>query len=111
MKLMHGYQDRGHDHGTHAICTEDGDPLEMTSENVQRIVNLWNFADMGKDELIERNRLLTDIVLSAVALKLNIEHGFPPNLHALKRDLDTWSRRFGGVIHESQAAKETQNGN
>ena len=55
------------------------------------------------EELEERNRMLSDIALSAVALKLNIEHGFKPSLHALNRDLDAFQRRFGGVNarHES----------
>jgi hypothetical protein len=105
VKLMHGYLDRGHGHGTHAICAEDGTPLEMTAENVERIVNLWNFADVSKEELAERNRILSDIALSAVALKLNIEHGFPPHLHALERDLAAFSARFGGAIVKSGAAK------
>lgn len=49
------------------------------------------------EELVERNQMLSDIALSAIALKLNIEHGFPPSLHALQRDLDAFHRRFGGV--------------
>lgn len=53
---------------------------------------------MSKEELLERNRLLTDIALSALALKINIEHGFPPALHALNRDLAAFERRFGGLI-------------
>jgi hypothetical protein len=54
-------------------------------------------------EILERNRMLSDIALSAVALKLNIEHGGKPYLHALKRDLDAFSRRFGDqdAGHES----------
>jgi len=34
------------------------------------------------------NRQLREIALSAVALKIAIEHGFKPNLEALNRDLD-----------------------
>ena len=50
------------------------------------------------EELLERNRMLSDIALSAVALKLNIENGFPPHLHALNRDLAAFSARFGGIV-------------
>lgn len=110
-KLMHGYMDRGLGHGTHAICNEEGDPLEMTAENVERIVNLWNLADASKDELVERNRLLTDIALSAVCLKLNIENGFPPHLHALNRDLGAWAQRFGGIIHDDGTGEEKRSRN
>lgn len=105
MKLLHGYLDRGHGHGSHAICTDDGNPLEMTAENVERLINLWNNADVTKEELVERNHLLANIALSAVALKLNIDHGFNPSLHAINRDLSAFSRRFGGIIrdgHEEQ---------
>jgi hypothetical protein len=59
-------------------------------------------------ELMERNRMLTDIALSAVCLKLNIEHGFTPTLDALNRDLDAFRRRFGGIVngrHDGQAAR------
>jgi hypothetical protein len=48
---------------------------------------------------MERNHLLSDIALSALAMKLNIEHGFPPTLHALNRDLDAFNRRFGGIAN------------
>ena len=43
--------------------------------------------------LAERGRMLKErdklraVAMSAVALGINIEHGFPPNLEALKRDL------------------------
>ncbi len=62
--------------------------------------------DPEVEELRERNRMLTDIALSALALKLNIEHGFtPPPLHALNRDLDTFQRRFGGIIEMDRSQK------
>lgn len=78
MRLMHGYMDRFMGRGTHAVCTEDGKPLEMTAENVDRIVDGWNahwLSDSGKthwegcwrdhyqcamqriEELEERNRM------------------------------------------------------
>ena len=50
------------------------------------------------DELLERKRMLSDIALSAIALKMNIEHGLPPLLDALNRDLDAFQRRFGGLL-------------
>jgi hypothetical protein len=98
-KLMHGVKDRGLGRTTHALCTPDGMPLVMTAENVERIVNLWNSADISKEELVERILLLTDSALSALCLKLNVEH-FPekvPPLDALNRDLDAFTRRFGGM--------------
>lgn len=49
-------------------------------------------------ELEERNRMLSDIALSAVALKLMIEHGFTPQLYALNRDLAAFQLRFGGIV-------------
>lgn len=52
-------------------------------------------ADMLVDrDLAVRGILLTQIALSAFALKINIE-GFPPSLDALNRDLDTFARLFG----------------
>ena len=56
---------------------------------------------LSKEELVERNQLLTDIALSAICLKLNIEHGFEPHLHALNRDLDAFARRFGDINERS----------
>jgi hypothetical protein len=50
------------------------------------------------EELLERIRLLNNIALSAVALRISIEAGFKPDLHALSRDLDAYQRRFGGVL-------------
>jgi hypothetical protein len=47
------------------------------------------------DDLKERNEMLRDIALSAVALKLTIEHGLPVTLDALNRDLDRYAKRFG----------------
>lgn len=47
------------------------------------------------NDLLERNRLLSSIALSAVALKMNLEHGFTPSLYALERDLAAFHRRFG----------------
>jgi hypothetical protein len=60
-------------------------------------------AERDFKELLERNRMLSDIALSAVCLKLNIENGFPPTLDALNRDLAAFERRFGGhnAGHES----------
>lgn len=49
-----------------------------------------NCIDKGCQSLMfeERIRKLTDVALSAMALKMNIDHGFvPPPLHALNRDL------------------------
>jgi ABC-type iron transport system FetAB permease component len=44
--------------------------------------------DAGKTiDLATANRRLSDVALSAVALMTAIEHGIPPNLSALKRDL------------------------
>jgi hypothetical protein len=91
---MHGYMDRGHGHGTHAVCTEDGKPLEMTLENVEEVVRRSNH----HEELAERNRMLSDIALSAVGLKLNLEHGLPPTLDALNRDLDAFDARFKSAL-------------
>jgi hypothetical protein len=51
------------------------------------------------DELMERNRLLSDIALSAIALKLNFENGFPPRLDALNRDLDAFDARFKSALN------------
>jgi len=42
VKLMHGVIDRGLGRMAHAVCTEDGRPLVMTAENVERLVNCWN---------------------------------------------------------------------
>lgn len=100
MTLMHGYLDRGHGHGTHAICDATGEPLEMTKENVEGLVSRWNYFEANPDmlELLERNRLLTDIALSALALKINIEYGFTPRLYSLDRDLGAFMRRFGAVV-------------
>jgi hypothetical protein len=127
---MHGYMDRGHDHGTHAICTEDGKPLEMTAENVEEIVNRSNsryLAEPGithweecwRDhyicamrriaELTERNQMLTHIALSAVALKLNLEHGFTPSLHALNRDLSLFAVRFGHIMVDGLKERKVEN--
>jgi hypothetical protein len=50
------------------------------------------------EELEERSRMEADIALSAICLKLNIEHGFPPRLDALNRDLAAFQSRFGGVV-------------
>jgi hypothetical protein len=50
------------------------------------------------EELAERNRMLSDIALSAIALKLNIEHGYEPTLHVLTRYLDAYTARFGGPL-------------
>jgi hypothetical protein len=55
------------------------------------------------EELRERNRMLSDIALSAVCLKLNIENGFTPTLHALTRDLDAFDRRFGKIPQAKEA--------
>jgi hypothetical protein len=52
----------------------------------------------GFEELHERIRMLNDIALSAIALKIRIEHGFPPTLDALNRDLDAYQRWFGGPL-------------
>lgn len=49
------------------------------------------------DDMRERIRLLSDIALSALALKMNIEHGFLPALDALNRDLAAFERRFGHI--------------
>ena len=101
MKLMHGYMDRGHGHGTHAVCDEEGNPLEMDAANVAEIVSRWNYFEINTSnkDLLDRMRLLTDIALSALAMKLNVEYGFnPPPLHAIKRDLNAFQRRFGGLI-------------
>jgi hypothetical protein len=58
------------------------------------------------DNLQERVRLLSDIALSALCLKLNIEHGFTPVLHALDRDLRAFRMRFGDLSEKG----ETRNG-
>ena len=50
------------------------------------------------EELWQRIQMLSDIALSAIALKLNIEHGLPPNVHALDRDLAAYQARFVGII-------------
>ena len=42
--------------------------------------------------LKDKHKKLMDVAMSAMALKLMIEHGFPPNLHALSRDLDAVMR-------------------
>jgi hypothetical protein len=93
MRLMCGVLDKGE----HILCTEDCKPLEMTAENAAEIVKRWNYFETQATmkELMDRNSLLSDIALSAIALKLNIEHGFQPNLYALKRDLLAFHRRFG----------------
>lgn len=57
-------------------------------------------------ELEERVQMLTDIALSALALKLTIEHGFTPSLHALDRDIDAYAARFGPLAgHALKTAK------
>jgi len=61
-------------------------------------------------EILERNRMLSDIALSAACLKLNIEHGFKPSLHALNRDLAAFDRRFGGNIDEPQSKPKRARG-
>jgi hypothetical protein len=58
------------------------------------------------DEMLDRIRMLSDIALSAVALKLNIENGFSPSLHALNRDLATFQARFGRNISPSNGDSE-----
>ena len=45
--------------------------------------------------LTERNQMLSDIARSAVALSVNIEHGFTPTFAALNRDLAAFNLRFG----------------
>ena len=50
--------------------------------------------------LTERNRLLSDIALSAHCLVMNIENGFTPSLHAIKRDLGAFHARFGQPARE-----------
>jgi len=57
-----------------------------------------NERNRSYEELEERIRMLNDIALSAICLKMNIEHGFPPTLDALNRDLGAYQRRFGGVV-------------
>ena len=52
------------------------------------------------NELQERLRMLSDIALSATCLKLNLDHGFKPSMHALNRDLAAFQARFGGVHEE-----------
>lgn len=50
------------------------------------------------EELTDRIRMLNDIALSAVALKLNLEHGITaPSLHALNRDLNAYQKKYEGV--------------
>jgi hypothetical protein len=82
---------------------------EQVAENALRILTggcvehrsltFYEFVQAGGSAcpicLHERNRMLSDIVLSAVALKLNIEHGCPPKLDALNRDLNAFQARFG----------------
>jgi hypothetical protein len=127
---MHGYRDRGLGRSTHAVCTEDGVLLEMTAENVEELVNCanWRYAaepgithweECWRDhyvcamrhiaELTERNRMLSDVALSAVALKLNLEHGFPPSLHALNRDLAAHARRFGHLVVDGPEERKVEN--
>jgi len=67
------------------------------------VVSREAFKDMQ-----DRIRLLTDIALSAVALKLNIEHGFEPHLNALNRDLAAHNKRFGGIILEPKAVSDVK---
>jgi hypothetical protein len=51
------------------------------------------------EEMQERIRMLNDIALSAIGLKMQIEIGIKePSLHALNRDLDAYKRRFGGSL-------------
>jgi hypothetical protein len=128
MKLMHGLIERGFGVSRHAICTEDGKPLAMTAENVEKLVARWNEAEepvarlVGGnwvqvprsyfDELQERIEMLNHVALSAIALKMNIENGFPPTLHALNRDLALFQVRFGGVVEmagKAAVAMEEQN--
>jgi hypothetical protein len=63
-------------------------------------------------EILERNRMLGDIALSAWCLRLNIEHGFQPNLNALNRDLAAFDRRFGeqhaGYVDGKQTARNSR---
>lgn len=48
-------------------------------------------------DLAERGMMLSQIALAALALKINIELGLPPALHALNRELEAFEKRFGGV--------------
>jgi len=65
-------------------------------------------SDAASNSLSERCRMLSDIALSAICLKLNIEHGFAPNLNALNRDLAAFDRRFGGK--DGQEKQDTGSG-
>lgn len=58
-----------------------------------RVAPIWAAEQI--EDLRERNRMLNDIALSAIALKMNIENGFTPSLYALNRDLEAFQRRFG----------------
>jgi trimethylamine:corrinoid methyltransferase-like protein len=69
---------------------------------VHKDLTIDKFEQMGGTKcpicLTERIEMLNHIALSAIALKLNIESGFPPTLHALNRDLALYQARFGGVV-------------
>jgi hypothetical protein len=67
-----------------------------------------NIRKSTHDELLERNRMLSDIALSAICLKMNIENGFPPHLHALNRDIGAFQRRFSAMPMNAKAADRTE---
>jgi excisionase family DNA binding protein len=57
-------------------------------------------------ELHEQNRMLREIALSAIAMMVNVESGFvPPPLHAIKRDLAAYTRRFGPVPSKKETPR------
>lgn len=65
--------------------------LTLCVVTVLRNTSLRNLEQIQKQYigfLQTENRQLREIALSAVALKIAIEHGFKPNLEALNRDLD-----------------------
>ena len=57
----------------------------------------------SRKELLERIWYFEQIALSALALKLTIEHDLEPNLTALDRDLDAYQRRFAEILHKEES--------